>query len=205
MVKTNLGLIVAISFSISITAHTGDPPDETDIAQSFAATAPALFEVWLGMRQESLQQSAHGHQGNPGKHCAFPNRSMFFEFIACTDTKQPELIGMDVRKTESLLTPYLGILYVEVSVDCVSRRVVPPGRKWGKKYFDKIASSCLDHTLEECLQAGGKRPPPLAWSSCPSGPETAFDYEATLDLTFLWSLGKWEFESETPQDGRTRE
>ena len=120
----------------------------------------------------------------------------YFEFMDCADVRAPAEYRIDVTKTDSVLTPFLGHLYVPVKETCTVRNVVPKGMTWGEKATAALEPSCVGKTYEECIAAGGKPAPKLMGSACTGGPGFSFPFEHDVHLTYRWSQGKWEFQEE---------
>jgi hypothetical protein len=182
------------------------PLGEAQVAQQFQEAAPGLFQQWLDRRAESREGLTLGHRNRPkGGFCPAITH---FEFTECRGSKIPTLYKVDVTRTNSLLTPFLGHLYVQVWEDCLVRNVVgPKGTHWGKKGYEEamtaLEPNCLAKTYAECISAGGRNAPKVAGSACTGGPVRMLPSEGSLDLVYQWSQGKWEFFEEKISNGVT--
>ena len=133
--------------------------------------------------------------------------SNFFEFIECEDISPPLDYSLDVVRTDSLLSPYVGIIKVDVTERCEVRRAWA-SQSMSQKKFDALAPSCIGKTYEECIKAGAKPVSKLMASACTGGPGFEFSYAGEVTLVYRWSKGKWEFdeeEIEPPRDPRPDE
>jgi hypothetical protein len=118
----------------------------------------------------------------------------YYEFTNChCESAKPTEYSIDVKKTDSILTPFLGIIRFKYGFACEARNVVPRGLNWNEANFKAIAPSCLDKPYEECVKVG-KPAPKLLGSACTGGPTRTLHFSDTLVLTYRWSHGKWQFE-----------
>jgi hypothetical protein len=183
-------------------------PSGEEIIAKFEAAAPNLYAAWLQARAESLKNREVGlvrMSDGPGV-CSGTG---FYEFVECADLTPPGHYDLDVKKTDSILYPYKGVLSIPVHVGCLLHRAVPRHlMAWSKKNLDSVAQDCLGKTFAECTARVAKPAPAGLGVGCTGGPGYAFDYAATATLTFRWSRGSWEFESEAapppmPEHGTT--
>jgi hypothetical protein len=174
-------------------AAPAQPPVEVQIAQEFRKAAPTLFQEWLARRPETFKRLSLGRRNMPSRECV---GFSYFEFTDCRDIQTPTEYRIDVTKTDSVITPFVGHLYVSVDESCTVRNAVPSGIAWSDKRVAALEPSCVGRTYDECIAGGAKAAPKLAGSLCTGGPEITFPFTDEVHLTFRWSEGKWEFESE---------
>ena len=173
------------------------PPSEADVITSFEHAAPDLFGAWLAPRPVGLRHAELGTIRPALASCGGPYA--FFEFVECGDIEPPTRFDLDVKKTDSILYPYQGPLSVPVHVTCTLRRAVPKGMvSWTKERLEAIGGECLGKSFQECTAKAAKPAPKLVGVYCTGGPGFQFEYRSTDVLTFRWSRGKWDFESEAP-------
>ena len=189
-------LIVAVlpAWAHSQESAPAQPPAEAQVAQEFKKAAPDLFREWLARRPEVLKRTGLGERKRQRGECR--GTASFFSFMDCVDEQVPAEYRIDVTKTDSVLTPFVGHLYVPVKETCTVRNVVPKGMTWSEKSLAALDPYCLDKTYDECIAAGAKPAPKLMGSACTGGPGFSFPFEDEVHLTFRWSEGKWEFEAE---------
>jgi len=174
------------------------PPSEVNVAKDFEDAAPQLLQEWAERRPKVLDLLRLGRWSKPTSGCMGVR---YFEFTDCTPTKTLSDYRIDVTKTDSVLTPFIGHLYVQVREPCTVRNAVPKGASWGEKAFAKIEPFCLGKTYEECITGGAKPAPKSSYSACTGGPSRSFTYDDEIHLTYRWSKGKWEFQdTATPDD-----
>lgn len=169
------------------------PAAEVQVAQEFEKAAPILFREWLALRPDVLKRVGLGKRNRPNSRCLWVG---YFEFMDCKDTAPPSTYKIDVTKTDSVLTPFVGHLYVPVKETCTVRNVVPKGMSWTEKNLSAIEANCVGKTYDECIAAGAKDAPKLMGSDCTGGPGFSFPFEDDVHLTYRWSQGKWEFQEE---------
>lgn len=191
-------LVVAAAFSLGASAADSPPPQpiaELDIVAAFERSRDALFEEYVSRRPEILHLIELGTVNEPTPEC-FGMRC-FFEFRQCTDSSEPRLKSYDVRKTDSILSPFIGVITVERHTVCSLRRLVP---KSGLKQWDTVLPSlfpyCLGHTYQECMSSGKARPAGFAFSNCTGGAGETYTIDDEIDLLYRWSHGAWEFDRE---------
>lgn len=169
------------------------PPAEIQVAQEFKKAAPGLFQEWLARRPETLKRLGGGRRNEASRECVGFSH---FQFTECVDLQRPSEYRIDVTKTNSVLTPFVGHLYVSVEETCTTRNAVPSGMAWSDKRVAALDPYCLGRTYDDCIAAGAKPAPKLAGSLCTGGPETTSKFTDEVHLTYRWSEGNWEFESE---------
>lgn len=170
------------------------PQSEMQVAQDFKKAAPTLFREWLERRPEMQKRMAVGHRQKFGAGCY--SSGSYYEFRECVDARIPTEYKVDVTKTDSVLTPFVGHLYVPVKETCTVKNAVPEGVTWSEAKLAILDPSCLGKMYEECIAAGAKPAPKKLGSACTGGPGFSFPFEGEVHLTFRWSDGKWEFEGE---------
>jgi hypothetical protein len=193
--------IVFISVSVSMLASAQEQPPiqnplEVEIAARFEQAAPGLFKAWLDVRPAMLMKLRLGtvtDSSRPGCGLAV----FTYEFVEYADEIPPGDYQIDVKRNDSILTPFVGILTAHFKVRCSLRRAVPKGVNWGREAIDGIAPNCLDKTFAECLKSGKAKPaPPYFGSACTGGPGFSFTYQGAVQTFYRWSKGEWEFEKE---------
>src|SRR5262245_30897768 len=97
------------------TEQPAQPTSEETIASAFEAAAPQLLEEWISRRPAELEGMQKGSRGIVS-HCG--EKNYWFEFLSCKDTAKPILVGLDVKKTDSLISPFLGVLTVHTTESC---------------------------------------------------------------------------------------
>jgi hypothetical protein len=107
------------------------PLAEVQVAQEFKKAAPVLFAEWVARRPEALRRQGLGQREQGGARCGVG--ITYFVFMDCADVQSPTDYRIDVTKTDSVLTPFLGHLYVPVKETCTVRNVVPKGMSWSEK------------------------------------------------------------------------
>lgn len=164
---------------------------EAEVARQFEQSAPRLFAQWISERPERLKASAVGSYIGEG---AMRNYYCF-EFFFCEDTATPSEYSIDVRKTDSVLTPFIGVLIVPTHMTCTIQ-ALSAGLK--RSTADRLAASCIDHTYDSCLAAGAKVPSKAGAMYGPCS-QTAvghtFTFEDEARVSYAWRQGKWEFKS----------
>jgi len=173
------------------------PQAEVDIATRFQEAAPELFAEWGKQRPSVLKDAALGLEQSCWE------KTYYFTFISCQDQSPPVLAGIDVRKTDSILTPFLGILKVQTRESCLVKRAVPAKWNWYDKAASVVRPFCIGKTYDECIKGGAVPAPKTVGAACTGGPQTPFPYEGDLTLSFRWSRGMWEFEREELKEPRT--
>lgn len=168
------------------------PSAETQVAQQFKEVAPQLFKEWLERRPGVLKKLTLGQRveapGCPG--------ASWFEFIECADIAPPVEYQIDVTRTDSILTPFLGKLVVPVREGCSVRRLVPGALRRDNKSVAKLDPYCLGKTYNECVAGGAKPISKFSPGGCMGSPGGTFTHEMEVSVTYRWSEGKWEFEGE---------
>jgi len=179
------------------------PLAEAEVAHQFETAAPALFHEWLADRPGELKSLADGRnvesQGYTLYYC--------FEFTVCEDVAPPTAYKIDVRKTDSILTPFVGTLIIPVKLSCADR-ILTSSRS--RSESDKMAPVCIDHSYADCASAGAK--PPSGFSKfnkamgsggpCTSRDGLKFGYEDEIRVSYGWRQGKWEFQEEMKKKPR---
>jgi hypothetical protein len=141
-----------------------------------------------------LKRAALGKPNKPSNQCP---GTRYIEFTECKDTVTPNEYTIDVTKTDSVLTPFVGHLYIPVKESCSVKNVIPKGRKGGTpKSIEAMVAGCVNKTYDQCIVAGGKDSPKSFGSVCTGGAAYTFPFEGKLHLTYKWSQGKWEFQEE---------
>lgn len=188
-----LTMVVASGRALCQEPAPAQPMGEAQVAQEFKKAAPDLFREWLARRPEVLRRMGLGHrQHSSNAECLNP--VSYYEFMECIDVQAPTEYRIDVTKTDSVLTPFVGHLYVPVKKTCTVRNVVP--KPWSEKGLATLDPSCVGKTYDDCITAGAKPAPKMGGSFCTGGPGFSFPSESEVHLTFHWSDGKWEFEGE---------
>ena len=129
---------------------------EAQIADQFEKAAPDLFAAWVALRPSSLREQAKGVPAKAADPRCSPYYCCFFTFTECVDEVPPREYSIDVKKTDSLLRPVIGIIRAPIKESCVRRNVVPSKLQWDKKKSDTLAPLCVGKPYEECIAAGGK-------------------------------------------------
>jgi len=196
-----LALAACSTWCTPILAGAQEPPAqpqiEVDIATRFQEAASDLFAEWVKLRPHTLKDAALGLEQTCWQ------MTYYFTFISCEDQASPVLTALDVRKTDSILSPFLGILRVQTRESCVVKRAVPAKWNWYDKTAAVVRPFCIGKTYDGCIKGGAVPAPKTVGSACTGGPETRFPYEGDLTLSFRWSKGKWEFEREELKEPRT--
>jgi hypothetical protein len=179
------------------------PPAEAQVAQEFKAATPRLFEEWKEWRQAHQKEMALGHwRARPYGLC--PEHT-HFEFLECSGRSPEGFVKIDVNKTTSILTPFVGHIYVLIAETCIGRSLVPakgnnPQKSEFAAQISELAKSCIRKTYDECLAAGTKKAGTLWGVACTRGPKWIASYADTVDLVYRWTEGKWEFEDEVRRE-----
>jgi len=203
------GLLLAGVFSITTASgqesEHAQPPAEVEVAQEFKAAAPELFKKWLEARPEQLRDRGRGELANlictPNLWSMLPIASdqPSIQFLECKDSTIPTEYRIDVRKTDSVLTPFEGLIIVPVKMSC-SINAASSNRFTAKKR-DEVITACVGASYEQCLDAGGKRFPGIGRRRCVVEGlglrlETPFSYEGAEYVTYGWTGGRWEFQKQ---------
>lgn len=181
------------------------PLAEAQIAQEFKAAAPDLFKDWQSRWTDALkQQETKGrrmHRRDSGRnlsgHPELDDQVVpgWIVFSECVQDEEPSAYTLDVKRTDSILTPFIGTLTVTVTLKCEVRKVITPGAFVTKEKTARIEAACIDHTYEECLASGAARPVPTGGLYAGLG-DLSFTYKGEVVLAYRWSEGKWEFKEE---------
>jgi len=166
------------------------PKAEAEVAQEFEAAAPALFADWLARRPEDLIAGSLGRLYDD-------EGWRWFNFTLCKDVVAPSTYQINVRKTDSLTTPFLGELIVPVKETCTNR--VLHGGVTSMKAIDRLIPFCVDQPYDACLKAGGKAPSGFAkFNGMPPAVANnlTFPLEDETTVLYAWRGGKWEFDKE---------
>jgi len=149
----------------------------------FEQASHELFAEWLSLRPATLKGAAVGTQeGTPGAL-----GRLEFIFVECSDVSEPRMVSIDVRKTDSVLSPFLGIIHVETNESCVRRPVWASG--WvGKDKQEALIAACVGKPYDECIAARGK---PMAKRL-----DRPFSYSGHLTIFYRRSKGQWMFDRE---------
>ena len=189
------------------TAYAQDEPAqplaEVEIVERFQEEADALFLAWLVDRPERLKRAGLGKQGQVATAACTSSKkgSNFFEFIECEDVEPPTNYSIDVVRTDSLLSPFVGLIAVPVTERCNLRRAYG-GPGMSRKKFDELMPHCIGKSYGACISAGGRLVGKTVSSACTGGPGGLFSYEGKATLTYRWSKGKWEFDEEELKPSR---
>ena len=180
----------------------GQPLGEAEVARAFKEAAPELFQQWLDLRPELLKKRALGvhMKASAGR----PGGKYFIIFTECTDIVPPSEYRIDVTRTDSILWPYLGHLYVPVRESCTPRAVTPKGiSKWDEK-IALLARHCVGNTFEECLKVEGGKPVSESNTRAITSRSGTFTAEREeIHVVYGWTQEKWEFQEER-QDEPTK-
>jgi len=171
------------------------PPGEAQLAQEFQKSAPTLFKEWTERRLAISRARILGQRIRPNLCHGWTH----FRFEKCNDDVPPTEYRIDVTRTDSILTPFLGHLYVHVDETCDVRSVVGVKGMDLEKHEESMAAlepSCVGKTYEECTAAGGRDAPRLVGSTCTGGPHSVSTFHGEVHLIYRWSQGKWEFQEE---------
>jgi hypothetical protein len=197
------GLAIALLISAGAWAQQTppvQPPGEAEIARQFEEQAPDLFQQWLKRRPAVLQQLAFGRWNETDFSVTVPcPPDISFTFSECSDVEVPTDYKINVRKTDSILTPYIGELLINVKVRCRIRHLFPPGFTFSiEKYREAatlMAGSCIGKRYEDCAAAGAKPREKAGFFGC-SGREANFSFDDEAVVTYRWSHEKWEFQED---------
>ena len=176
------------------------PPAEAQVAQEFKAVAPELFKKWLEQRPEQLWTRGRGELDELACKDIVSGSMFVRDFVAfneCSDSSEPSAYQIDVKKTDSLLTPFLGLIILPVKMSCIIHGA-NVSAVTAKKSVARIAA-CVDAPYEECLAAGAKGFGGLATQICGAKGlrlETPFNYVGKLRLSYRWTEGGWEFQDQ---------
>jgi hypothetical protein len=168
------------------------PLAEAQVAQEFKKAAPDLFREWVKRRPEVLKSAALGERASGPAGC----NTGWFEFIECQDISPPTEYKIDVTRTESILTPFLGLLVVPVHEKCNVRNVVPGAMSRSEKSLAMLDPHCLGKSYEECTTAGGKPISKMSPGGCMGSSSFSFTHNGEDRISYRWSDGRWEFDSE---------
>ena len=184
-------------------------PAEEHIGAEFEAAVPGLFDEWLAARPAIIESLALGKLGTAPKRiekCHRPDKkySTFFVFIECADISEPVVEGFDVRRTDSLITPFLGIIKVKVEMACSLKRLLPSDQAWASDgAAERIKQGCIGKRYQECVNAGTAAPKKSAWKFdwvCTGGSyeeePVVREMGSTATLSYAWKRGRWEFQRE---------
>lgn len=180
------------------------PPAEAQIAQEFKAAAPDLFKEWRSRWTDALkEQETKGRRmlrrefGRNLSGHADPDEIApgWVVFSECVQDEEPTTYTLDVKRTDSILTPFIGTLTMTVTLKCEVRKVITPGTFVTKEKNARIEAACINHTYEECLASGAARPVPEGGVWAGMG-DIRFTYKGEVVLVYRWSEGKWEFKEE---------
>jgi len=207
MKAISIGLFLFLAMTAfledSAAQQTAQPLAEQNVAAEFQQAAPRLFQEWKTDYATSADLQIFGTEASSADpSCYSSGAAFFFEFAKCTPNTEPVLVSIDVRRTDSLLSPFIGIIVGTVSETCVVARLVPTKGNWSRKHFDRIKDRCLSRSHEECLAAGALPAPKGMTSKCTGGPETTFSFKSEAIIIFKWSQGKWEFEKQEMKEER---
>jgi hypothetical protein len=196
------GAILLILFSavlrgdaVSQESAPAQPPGEAQIAQEFQKAAPMLFKEWTERRMAAQSGKGLGQHIKPELCHGWTH----FRFEECKDRVPITDYRLDVTRTDSILTPFLGHLYVHMDEVCDVRNVVGVkgmNLEKNEESMTTLEPSCVGKTYEACIAAGGRDAPRLIGSACTGGPHFTSLYNGEVDLIYRWSQGKWEFQEE---------
>lgn len=196
-------MLITMTMALMFLAADANPQPESEaaVAARFVEASPVLFDAWVAVRPEALRVAGRGRIMEP--LTAACSTAYVYEFLTCEDNEPPKLVSIDVRKTESILSPYVGVMRVSVNESCHSRRVVPSKVKWKEKAHSQVKDSCVGKSFDECISAGARPAPKLLGAACTGGPSTEFSFQSDdVEVYFRWSMGKWEFDREGEVDRR---
>lgn len=186
-----LTILIAVALSAASDAP-AQPPAEESVGAEFEAASRELFMVWLEGRPERLRDIAKGRQdGRPGRFSFVQ-----FQFLECSDESPPAISSIDVKKTDSVLSPFIGVIRIATDEQCFLRPVWPPGMG-GKAQQEAMIPRCVGHSYQDCIEARGKPMPEKYTKIVPRSGETTVYYR--------WSHGRWEFDKEDPADGHAND
>lgn len=201
-------LVLATAMTVNYAQESTQPQAEIEVVEQFQSAADSLFVQWLSDRPRELKRVALGYQGTAGPQCkAGAWGNAFFEFIECSDIETPTDYSLDVIRTDSLLSPFVGIIEVSVFERCTVRRAW--AGRWTKRAnrakFNSLQAHCYGKTFQECIAAGAEVVTTSFGVLCTGGPGFQFSYKGKARMTYRWSKGKWEFdreETDPPRDAR---
>ena len=195
----SLAILLPGGFSVSQEPGPAQQPAEEQVAGDFEAAAPALFAKWLDEHAQALKAAESGHEGIPVARCKRASRwsRVFVAFSYCSDVVVPKAYTIEVKKTGSPLSPFHGVIKIHLTEMCMTRNVLPRKGSWNTKNYEKWAPSCLGKTYDECI-AGGLAIPAdhSTGADCTGGPIVPSSYVGDEVVTYRWTHGKWELESE---------
>ena len=201
------GLVLALVLGVALALQGGtatragdpppaQPPAEAELGREFQASALSLLVDWAKtIYRPSLSVAELGAPGVPvNPHCW---GVYYFEFKACKELSAPTLVGFDVRRTDSIVTPFVGSIRGRISEICSVRRLAG-ALTLSHGSYDRIANSCLGKPHSACVAAGGKPVGKGKWggAECTGGPEATIPIEYEPVLHYRWSDGRWEFDRE---------
>jgi len=178
---------------------TSPPPSTEEIVAAFEKAVPELFDAIV----KAGPAPALG-EANTGDAYPCSSNLHWFSFMECTEQRPPRLVSYDVKKTDSLLTPVLGLMNVDVSEFCRVRYLVGGPMMTAEK-FDPLKPHCLGKTYDQCKAAGGKKTGIGQTACLGGGSEISFTFNDVIEMSYRWSKGKWEFEKEKTSKPRRPE
>src|SRR5262245_44512396 len=128
-------LVLMVAFGVASPQESAQPPAEAEVARQFEQAAPELFATWKAGRPAEVRALSNGRYGREDLYYCF-------EFSLCEDAPPPTSYSIDVKKTDSILTPYIGILTIPVKLSCSSRIL---SSSFKRATADKLAESCIGH------------------------------------------------------------
>ncbi|HET6372989.1 MAG TPA: hypothetical protein VFG76_06765 [Candidatus Polarisedimenticolia bacterium] len=201
-----LMIAVGILWTVGSQASPQDAPAqplaEENVVSLFEKAAPDLFIQWLPHRDPEAPLLALGRQGDPAPGCRPGSRlGSYFQFFECLDLDPPRIAAIDVKKTDSLMIPFVGTIKVRQNLRCSLRYLLATEQAWKTPGWERLKTLCEGKSYEECAAAGmeppKKRKASALWPVCEPLPDstTEFVNEATV-LNYGWSHGRWEFQNE---------
>jgi hypothetical protein len=146
MKYTSMGTICVIVYSLFfVTASKVASQQETDVKSSFEKRV-AIFEKFFSSRPKFLEKQTFQKS---------PTGYIFF-WIRYDNCK----ISYDIRKTDSLVSPYMGYInvdYVDVpSTNCGDYRTSSPS-KGEQRYFSTIEAARINRDDDSCYKSDTSR------------------------------------------------
>ncbi len=185
---------MAFLISIPLAQQSPQPQAEALVAQEFKAAAPDLFSQWLEGRPDRLKKAAVGKLFEKSSSRLVCRGLVYAEFLECHDDPEPTEYRIDVTRTDSILTPYLGHLFVHVTMVCTQSKLVAEGGSRGDEALNWLKAHCAGTSYEACVAQGAKPIRSSVLNAC--SPSWSLPWKAEVNLIFGWSEGKWEFQRE---------
>ncbi len=170
-----------------------EPSEEEQAGRYFKETAPDLFQAWQKGRPAYLRQL------RLGRLLRVSCTGVIFQFVAfteCEDSVAPTDYRMDVKKTESMMTPFIGVLIIPIKMRCTVQHSVPA--IISAKKLEAQLGACLGQNYEECKAAHMSPMRMEEKQFCGlMGLGKPFSYEGEVRITYGFTDGKWELENQS--------